>query len=97
MGIFEGVARKLNPTGRAHHSAGRKAEDVSAPEGEHTRRSSGGAGAQPPAKTMDVNVRWYAELVAVAVEQAAKTRIWRGHRASRTSLWPAERKRASVG
>lgn len=75
MGIFEGVARKLNPTGRAHHSAGRKAEDVSAPEGEHTTRSSGGAGGATPRKPRwTLSVRWYAELMAVAdVEQAAKT------------------------
>lgn len=75
MGIFEGVARKLNPTGRAHHSAGRKAEDVSAPEGEHTRRSSGGAGGATPRRPRWVlSVHWYAELVAVAkAERAAKT------------------------
>ena len=67
MGILMGVARKLNPTGRAHHSAGRKAEDVSAPEGEHTTRSSGGAGGATPRKPRwTSSVRWYAELAAVA-------------------------------
>ena len=44
MGILKGVARKPNPTGRAHHSAGGNPEDVSAPEGEHTTRRSGEAG-----------------------------------------------------
>ena len=67
IGILEGVARKLNPTGRAHHSAGGNPEDVSAPEGEHTRRSSGGAGGATPRKPRWVlDVRWYAELMAVA-------------------------------
>ena len=75
MGIFEGVARKLNPTGRAHHSADRKGEDVSAPEGEPASRRSGGAGGATPRRLRRVlSVRWYAELVAVAkAERAAKT------------------------
>lgn len=67
MGFLKGVARKLNPTGRAHHSAGRKAEDVSAPEGEPASRRSGGAGGATPRRQRWVlSVRWYAELVAVA-------------------------------
>lgn len=67
MGILKGVARKLNPTGRPHHSAGRKAEDVRAPEGEHTSRRSGGAGGATPRKPRwMLDVRWYAELMAVA-------------------------------
>ena len=67
MGILMGVARKLNPTGRAHHSAGGNPEDVSAPEGEHTSRRSGGAGGATPRKPRWVlDVRWYAELMAVA-------------------------------
>jgi hypothetical protein len=75
MGIFEGVARKLNPTGLRAHSAGRKAEDGEQAEGEHTRRSSGGAGGATPRRPRWVlSVRWYAELVAVAkAERAAKT------------------------
>ena len=67
MGILNGVARKLNPTGRAHHSAGGNPEDVSAPEGEHTTRRSGGAGGATPRKQrLTLDVRWYAELKAVA-------------------------------
>ena len=67
MGILKGVARKLNPTGRAHHSAGGNPEDVSAPEGEHTRRSSGGAGGATPRRPRRMlDVRWYTELMAVA-------------------------------
>ena len=48
MGILMGVARKLNSTESAHHSAGRKAEDVSALEEEHTARRNGGAGGATP-------------------------------------------------
>ena len=67
MGFFEGVTRKLNATGRAHHSAGGNDEDVSAPEAEHTRRSSGGAGGATPRRPRwTLDVRWYAELMAVA-------------------------------
>lgn len=67
MGILKGVARKLNSTERPHHSAGRKAEDVRALEEEHTRRSSGGAGGATPRKPRwTLDVRWYAELKAVA-------------------------------
>lgn len=67
MGFLEGVNRKLNPTGRAHHSAGRKAEDVSAPEGEHTSRRNGGAGGGTPRRPRwTLDVRWYAEFMAVA-------------------------------
>ena len=70
MGFFEGVTRKLNATERAHHSAARKGEDVSALEAEHTRRSSGGAGGATPRKSRwTLYVRWYAELIAVAEKQ----------------------------
>ena len=43
------AADKLNATGRAHHSAAGNGEDVSAPEAEHTRRSSGGLTGGRPA------------------------------------------------
>lgn len=67
MGILKGVARKLNSTECPHHSAGRKAEDVRALEEEHTSRRSGGAGGATPRKPRWVlDVRWYAELMAVA-------------------------------
>ena len=67
MGILMGVARKLNSTESAHHSAGRKAEDVSALEEEHTARRNGGAGGGTPRKPRwTLDVRWYAELMAVA-------------------------------
>lgn len=42
--------RKLNATGRAHHSAGGNPEDVSPPEAEHTPHSTGGVGAGSPRK-----------------------------------------------
>ena len=67
MGILMGVARKLNSTERPHHSAGRKTEDVRALEEEHSARRNGGAGGGTPRKPRwTLDVRWYAELMAVA-------------------------------
>ena len=67
MGIFEGVTRKLNSTGLRGHSAGRKTEDAEQPEEEHTARSSRGTGGATPRKPRwTLDLRWYAELMAVA-------------------------------
>ena len=58
---------KLNATGRTHHSAAGNGEDVRAPEAEHTsRRCGGGGGATPRKPRWTLDVRWYAELMAVA-------------------------------
>ena len=67
MGILMGVAWKLNSTGLRGHSAGGNAEDAEQPEEEHTRRSSRGTGGATPRKPRwTLDVRWYAELMAVA-------------------------------
>lgn len=67
MGILKGVARKLNSTGLRGHSAGGNAEDAEQPEEEHTPRSSGGAGGATPRRPRwMLDVRWDAELKAVA-------------------------------
>ena len=58
---------KLNATGRGRHSAGGNPEDAATTEAEHTPRRSGGAGGATPRKPRwTLDVRWYAELMAVA-------------------------------
>ena len=67
MGILMGVALKLNSTGLRGHSAGGNAEDAEQPEEEHPVRRNGGVGGGTPHKPRwTLDVRWYAELMAVA-------------------------------